>query len=267
MSERFHRILSYLLQPVVALGGAVVIAVVLIGMAWRTSTVLPVGQYVAVQTAPITAVGGANSELSFQVPGQIVAIPVKLGQIVGAGATLIALDQSALLATRAGAVANLEAAQARLAALRAGTRPEQLTIDETAVTQAEEALRGAIRSAYITADDAIHTKTDQFFLNPRTSSATLAFTFSDQTLQNTVQNERVALEAVLADWGSEVSATSFATQDPHASAAVAQTNLAQISAFLDTVASLLAESTPSATLPLTTLQGYQSAINTARLGV
>ena len=267
MRKRFVSILAVLLKPAVALGGAIVIAAVAVGVAWLTSSVIPSGHYTPAVEAPITAVGGASSDLSFQVSGQIAAIPVSIGQEVSAGTALIELDRSSLLAARAGAAANQEAAAAKLAALKAGTRPEQLAVDQTAVVQAQELLRDAVRSTYINADGAIHTTADQFFLNPRSVSATLSFTFSDQTLKNTVQQERIALEPVLIAWGAQVNTAAFAASDPLEDATLAQANLAQVSAFLDNAAAALEESMSSSVVPLTTLQSYQTAVTAARLSI
>jgi HlyD family secretion protein len=267
MRERFVSILTILSKPAVAIGGAVLIAALLVGAALQTSTVVPSGQYTAAVMAPIKAIGGESSDLSFQVSGQIVSIPVAIGQEVSAGTVLVALDQSSLRAMRAGATANLEAATARLAALKSGTRPEQISVNQTAVTQGKELLLDAVRSAYINADDAVHNKADQFFINPRSPSAVLSFTVPDQTLQNTVQTERVTLETVLSTWGAQVNTPAFATNDPFADANLAQANLAQIAAFLSDIATVLAKSSSSSTLPPVTLQGYQTSINAARLNV
>lgn len=267
MRKRLISLVKVLLHPVVVIGSAIGIAAVVVGIAWQTGSVTPSGQYVAAVLAPITGVGGASSDLSFQVSGQVVAVPVSIGQTVRAGAALVELDRSSLLAIRAGAAANLEAATARLAAIEAGTRPEQITVDQTAITQAQESLRDVVRIAYINADDAVHNKTDQFFTNPRNSSAALSFILPNQTLQNTVQNARIALEPMLTTWGSQVNTVAFVTSDPLADAQLAETNLVQVGAFLDTVATALVESPASSALPLVTLQSYQTAINAARLAV
>ncbi len=259
--------LTYLSKPSVALGGALVIALLIIAGAWLSSSKAPSGTYVAAAMAPITAQGGASSDLSFQLAGQVTSVPVAIGQSVTIGQTLVALDQSALSASRAGAAANLAAAEARLAALTAGTRPEQVAIDQTAVTQAQEALRDAIRTAYITADDAVHNKADQFIVNPRSASPQLAFTVPDQTLANAVQQERADLEAVFSEWGTTVNGSALATEDPIANGARSQVALAKVGAFLDDAARALSESPSSAALPLATLQGYEASITAARQSI
>ncbi len=264
MREQSTTVLTYLTKPVVVIGGALIIAAVAIGFALAASPVAPTGQYTAAVMAPITAQGGASSELSFQVPGQIVSTPVAIGQRVNDGETLVVLDQSSLLATRAGAVANLEAAQARLAALKAGTRPEQLAIDQTAVTQAANTLTNALAAAYTNADDAVHAKADQLFTNPRNASAQLTLLVADAMLVNRIQAERVTLEPVLASWNATLAA---ASDDPESAVASSEANVKTVTAFLDDLTTALAESSPSGAISAATIVGYQTSVNAGRLNM
>ncbi len=264
MRVRFTTVLTYLTKPAIAIGGAVLIAAGAIGFAFTAGPVAPSGQYTAAVMAPITAQGGASSELSFQVPGQIVSIPVSIGEKVSEGATLAALDQSSLLATRAGAAANLEAAQAQLAALQAGTRPEQLAIDQTAVIQATSALTDALTAAYTNADDAIHAKADQMFTNPRNAGAELTLLVPDATLVARVQTERVALEPILASWST---ALVSAPSDPASMTASSETDVKTVTAFLNDLTAALAEAQPSGSVTAATISGYQTSVNAGRLNM
>ena len=261
MRERFITVLTHLSKPTIALGGAIIIAAGIVGYAWQSSTLTPTGQYTAAVMAPITAQGGAGSDLSFQVSGQVVSTLVSIGQAVPAGATLVALDQSSLLAARAGAAANLEAAQARLAALEAGTRPEQLAIDQTAVTQAANALTNALAAAYTNADDAVHAKADQTFTNPRNATAQLTLLVPDATLVARVQNERVALEPMLVSWSGSLAA---ASGDPESLAAASEADVRTVIAFLNDLTSVLAETQPSGAITAATVVGYQTSVNAGR---
>jgi len=263
----FKPILAFFAKPTTALWGAIALAFVAISLAWAGGRATLSGQYVRAVMAPLTAVGGESADLSFQIPGQVASLPVAIGERVAKGTLLVALDQSALQASRSGAQANKEAAEARLAALIAGTRPEQLAITQTTLDQAKVSLRDTVRSAYLTADDAVHTKADQLFINPRSSLPALIFTPSDQALQNAVLAERSALEAVLLEWGSQVTAKDFATSDPLIDAGQAQTLLTQVARFLDDTARLLGESAPSGSLVPATVQAYEASINAARLGL
>ncbi len=272
MRASFHTTLSVLSKPLVAVGGALVIGAGLLGYVWYATPVAPQGVAVAVTRGPIAEevdVSGVvqashSTDLAFQTSGRIAQVAVAVGSHVYAGQVLASLDSSAQSAALALAQANVEAAQARLDALRAGTRPEQLAINKTAVAQAASALTSAAQSAYTSADDAVHAKVDQIFSNPRTASAQIAFPVADATLVNTVQHERVALESVLAAWGSAVAASSTSAA---AQAALSETNVSTVSAFLDDVTKLLTEAQPGGTLTSAALVGYQTNINAGRLNV
>lgn len=272
MRAFFLTILSILSKPLVAIGGALVIGAGMVAYVWFAVPAAPQGVAVAVTKGPITEevdVSGVvqashSTDLAFQTSGRIAQVAVSVGAHVYAGEVLAALDGSAQGAALALAKANVEAAQARLDALRAGTRSEQLAIDQTAVTQAANALMNAVQAAYTSADDAVHARSDQIFTNPRNTSAQIAFPVADATLVNTVQSERVALEGVLTAWSGAAVASST---DVTAQVTLAKTNLRAVSVFLDNVTKLLSEAQPGGTLSSAALVGYQTNINAGRLNV
>ena len=272
MRDRFIAFLTVLSKPAVALGGAVLIGGGALGYAYYATNVSPAGSYAPATVGPLTeevdvtgTVKAAHAtDLGFQIGGRIVAVHVQVGDHVGAGETLAVLDGSSASATLAGAKANLEMQQAKLASLQAGTRPEQLAVDQTAAAQAELALQNAVQSAYVYADDAVHVKADQAFLNPRTGNAQLAPQVSDANLVNKVQQERNALESVLVSWQGSLSATSSSATT---SVASVEANLRTVGAFLDDLAQALAETAAGGATSAATLATYQSAVNTARVNV
>lgn len=202
--------------------------------------------------------------LGFQNTGTIARVNYGLGDYVGAGSVIAALTTGNLSAALAQAQANLAVAEANLAALDAGTRPEQLAIDQNAVTQSQAALANAIASAYAAADSAVHTSADQLFSNPRNSTAALTFIVSDATLSNTVVQERISLEPILASWSAQITSPSFSTSDQAAAASQAAQNLGQVSAFLNDAAAAL---TKTQSLSASTLATYQASISSARTSI
>ena len=202
--------------------------------------------------------------LGFQNTGTIARVNYTLGDQVGAGAVIAALNTGNLSAALAQAEANLAVAEANLAALTSGTRPEQLAIDQSAVMQDKTALTNAVASAYAVSDNAVHTNADQFFTNPRVASAALTFIVPDVMLTNAVVQERIALEPVLASWSAQVSSPSFGSSDPMTAATQAAQNLTQVSAFLNDAAAALTKAQPSVSLSAATLSTYQSSIASAR---
>ena len=213
-------------------------------------------------TVPIKSVS-----LGFQSAGTIAHVNYNLGDTVGAGAIIAGLNTANLSAALQQAQANLAVAEANLASLTAGTRPEQLAIDQSAVAQDEIALMNAVASAYTVSDSAIHVNTDQFFTNARNSSAALTFNVPDAALSNTVVRERIALEPMFSAWSAQISSPSFSSSDPIAVATQAVKNLAQVNTFLNDTATALAKTQPSGDLSLATLNAYQSSIATARTSV
>lgn len=84
-----------------------------------------------------------NIELSFEKSGKVARVEVEVGDSIKSGQVLVVLDNSELSAQLLQAEANLEAEEARLRELKAGTRPEEIQIAETNVQSAETALKNA----------------------------------------------------------------------------------------------------------------------------
>jgi len=104
-------------------------------------------------------VEATDADLGFQVAGRVAAIFVAEGDAVGAGDELARLDTRELEATLDGARAQLDAAEARLAELERGARPQEvLTAEATvraATTRADEARMEQERAATLFAGGAI----------------------------------------------------------------------------------------------------------------
>ncbi|MFH0928056.1 MAG: efflux RND transporter periplasmic adaptor subunit [bacterium] len=90
----------------------------------------------------VTATGSviplSKYRLSFEVQGQIQAIPVKVGDLVNLGDPLVALDNRDALNNLAKANAQESSAYARLKQVTEGTRAEELFVAETQVANAEK---------------------------------------------------------------------------------------------------------------------------------
>jgi HlyD family secretion protein len=83
--------------------------------------------------------------LGFEVPGRIAAVPVARGQVVAAGAELSRLDDGLEKPVRAARAADLDAAKAQLALLRAGSRVEDVRAAE-AQTRAAQAAQAKVET-------------------------------------------------------------------------------------------------------------------------
>ncbi|MDT8901593.1 HlyD family secretion protein [Anaeroselena agilis] len=83
--------------------------------------------------------------VSTKVPGQIEELAVREGDRVEAGQVIARIDSQALKIQVEQAEANHAAAQAKLASLEAGSRPQQVAQAQAAVAQAEASLENARR--------------------------------------------------------------------------------------------------------------------------
>jgi HlyD family secretion protein len=96
-------------------------------------------------------VEATEADLGFQAPGRVAAIDVREGDRVKEGQAIARLDASELEAARDAASAQVTAAEARLAEMRRGARPQELAQAESglhsATQRAEDARRDAQRAA------------------------------------------------------------------------------------------------------------------------
>ncbi len=223
------------------------------------------GNVVASIDEPGNVLTDDDVTLSFQESGQIATVNVNEGDAVPAGKVLASLDQSSLRAGLEQADAGLAAAQAKLDELVSGTRPEQLAIDQAAVTNAVAALGADDGTAYSAADDAIHNQTDNLFENPINEGNPIFFiSMSDSQTQIDIENQRLVIGAVLDGWYAALSAPS---STPVSLSLVANSALQQIQSYLDAIARAVDGATPSSALTSTALAGYKADVVAARTEV
>lgn len=84
-----------------------------------------------------------NVELAFEKLGKVAKVFAGVGDHVGEGAVIVALENSDLMAQLRQAQASYEAANATYLQYQKGTRPEEIKAAETAVTNAQESLSNA----------------------------------------------------------------------------------------------------------------------------
>jgi len=208
--------------------------------------------------------------MSFQEGGQIAHVYVSEGSQVSAGTALADLDSAQLNAavsqTNAAvqqATAGLAAAQAQLDQLASGTRPQQLTIDASAVTSADQSLGIAVGNAYSASDDAVRNQLDNMFANPQSNNPTFLVPDSNSQTVNNIQGQWLQIGAALTQWYAELTATSTGF-DPATLSGTASNNLGQIQSYIDTLALAVNGATPNATVPAATLAVYKGDVAAAR---
>ena len=206
-----------------------------------------------------------SSLISFQEGGQIQRVYVKEGDTVSAGTALASLDASQFSASVQQVNAGLAAAQAQLASLQSGTRPEQIQIDQSAVVSAQQSLSVAVQNAYSAADDAIRNQTDNLFSSPQTNNPIFLVSSQDsQTIIN-IQSQRVLIGTALAN----LYATMNSTSSVNATSLANTTNstLQQIKSYLDTMSLVVNDATANTSLTPTVLAQYKAYVTTARTEV
>jgi HlyD family secretion protein len=92
-------------------------------------------------------VEATDADLGFQMPGRVSSISVREGERVSRGAELARLDARELEATVAAARARLDAAEARLAEMTGGSRPQEVATAEAALSVTSQRVDEARREA------------------------------------------------------------------------------------------------------------------------
>ncbi|HUC01861.1 MAG TPA: efflux RND transporter periplasmic adaptor subunit [Candidatus Paceibacterota bacterium] len=217
---------------------------------------------------PGTVAAENSAPMSFQEGGQIAHVYVTEGSQVAAGTVLADLNAAQLNAASEQASAALGAAEAQLALLQSGTRPEQLQIDQSAVSSADQTLGIAVENAYSAANDAVTNQLDNLFSNPNSANPEFLVvpSGSSQGTIDGIQSERVQLGGVLASWYAAVNNSSTAF-DPATIAGTSATDLQQVESYINSISLVVNAATPTASMSASTLAAYKTDISTARTEV
>lgn len=232
-------------------------------------------QFIAVTRGSITETVSATGNttptktvsLGFQNSGTIARVNYTLGDQVTAGAIIAQLNTATLSAALEQAQATVDAQQAQLDNLKAGSQPADIAASQAAVDTATQNLANLYASigdasinGYAKANDAVRTQLNQFFYNGDTSSAGLTYITSNFQAQNNAQSERVTAGAALDAWQNQL------TNMPQSNAALAAFSQKELSYFA-TVQQLLnsvGETLDNAPgLSAATLSTYKADVSTA----
>lgn len=215
---------------------------------------------------------GSNVGLAFEKSGKVSAVYANVGREVHLGQTLVVLENADLLAQLKQAEANVKVEQAKLDELKRGARLEDIEVQKVKVRNYEVALEDAkknlvdtLQDAYTKADDAIRNKVDQFFSSPRSQSPHLNF-YTDSQLQSDLEGKRPGIEDTFKSWRLSLDQLTT-TSDLLSYIETAKKNLDQIKSFLDKAGLAVNGATANSTLSQTTLDGWKSAVSTARTNV
>ncbi len=149
-----------------------------------------------------------KADLAFQKSGVIAKIAVKVGDTVKKGDLIAALDS-------AGDAAAVASAQATLDDLNRGLRPQEYAVDvsnvnaaSTTLSNAQKDAINAFRDGYVKTQSALVNYADNFFSNPESANPTININTQSSTQQIAINNERLVVSSVLAQWKSDSDAAS-----------------------------------------------------------
>ncbi|MDE1945208.1 MAG: efflux RND transporter periplasmic adaptor subunit [Patescibacteria group bacterium] len=202
-----------------------------------------------------TVAAAKSAALGFAASGRIKGAYAVVGQHVAAGTVLAEIDNGDQIA----AVAK---AEADLATLQAGTRPEELAVDQAAVASAEAALVSAEKAAYVAADDAVTNRADVIFTNPGSTPILIFANYAD--LKTRLEKTRTDFQTTLPEWAASLA--TLTNDSAAAAAALAATNLATVESFLDDANEALAQALPGQA-SAATIAADEASIATGRTNV
>lgn len=215
----------------------------------------------------------SSAMLAFDRVGRISRFNADVGTRVSAGEVLASLDSSELYANLEQAEASVRSQEAKLDELKRGTRLEDIEVSKAQLDSAKASLSDAkkglvekINDAYTKSDDAIRSRIDRMFTNPRSANPELVFLVSDATLSDQIKFERFILEGILNNWSNTLSSLTV-DSDLGKYVSEANENLSKIKSFLDKMSLAVSGLVANATLTQTTLDTYKSEVATSRTNV
>ncbi|HEY1037233.1 MAG TPA: efflux RND transporter periplasmic adaptor subunit [Candidatus Paceibacterota bacterium] len=223
-------------------------------------------QEVAV-TGQVVAAKDAN--MTFESTGRVARINVKVGDEVRAGQVLASLSNGDAAAAVAQRQARADSQAARLAEVRTGSRTEDVNIAQAefdgaviAYGQSLQSLVDEIKDTYSKSDDAIRSKVDQLYRNPRTVTPEI-ISFDNYTLAVSLNAKRLRAGEILAEWSKSVMPL---TVDTYSASYLneARTNLAFMRDFMNDLSTAVSAIEASSAIPQSTIDKYRSDISSAR---
>jgi len=230
-------------------------------------------------TQDVTLTGKAQStesvDLSFETGGKVKTITKNIGDRVLIGDSIISLDASESILELAEAQAQLDVELSALRELKKGTRPEEVLVYETKLSNARvdassamSALADKLRESFTKADDAIRNNTDQFFSNPRSASPSINITVSDGQLKGNIESGRVVVEKSLVSLlglAGSVSSNNSTALLSDSQEVIILVNV--IKNFLNNVALAVNALSSSSLVNQTTVDAYKASVSSARASV
>ncbi len=236
----------------------------------RTESVTSLSQ----SDTPLPVVGEVVSSndvtVRAQTAGEVREVTISEGETVSAGRIIVRLANESEQASLEEARAGVEQAEAALQQTREGARREEIQSAEVSLRQAKQQLRStkgqsinAVQEAYSTADDAVRSKADRAFTEPRSDDPTLKYSSRQAQLEINIEFERLRLRSVLRQW--ESGARSLSAEGDVASALkTAEERARRVRDFIGDMASYASNLRSNMNLSESTITSLQQRIQSAR---
>lgn len=226
-------------------------------------TVLTTGQVVS----------SIDLNLSLQSSGVVRQVSVKEGDLVGAGQTLVVLDQSNALASLQSAEASLSQAEANFNKTSAAATLQDIGVSQASVDSAQTTLDNAkqnlirdLNNAYNNINSAVLSNTNNLFSNPQSSFPQFGIAGTVQTNQqlvNDANGKRVDVNSILDKWQTEILTLDENNIDQVLADSI--NNITVVRSYLNNLLSLITTYTQvSTTAGQAALASAQSAVTVAK---
>lgn len=235
-------------------------------------TIITIEPTTFVQEVSVTGkVQAANNvDMGFEAVGRVSKVNAKVGQQVKKGDILVSLANG-------DAYGSVLQRQANLDNLLSGARKEDISIAESDVQSAQstldqntQALVDKIKEVYSVTDDAIKTKADQLFTNPRTVNPEVIVFNNGRddffSLKLSINAKRVRVGENLNALSSSISSLSVSNLNNDYIVQTRET-LNLIKSLLDDLSMVASSIQINGGVTQTTVDGYKNSISSARASV
>jgi HlyD family secretion protein len=156
-----------------------------------------------VQNVSLTGkvIAAKNVDMGFETSGRIARVNFKVGDRVRKGQVIASLQNG-------DAISNLQKASARLSEVQGGSRSEEISIAEGDLINAKnnldlstQILKNELQNVYNKADEAIRSKIDNSFTNPRSVNPQFNYSIDQNSaLKDRLSTNRLKVTEIFAKW-------------------------------------------------------------------
>lgn len=211
-----------------------------------------------------------KSELGFDRVGVVEKIFKEVGDKVSAGEVIVTLNSSEESAAIDSAAATLAVEESNLRELERGLRTEEYSVERSKVVSANVDLNDAnlvaqhaLKSAYVSADKAVHSYVGTFFANSYQPYPDFLILTRNQLISRNLSAKITEVNTMFENWKKQAGEQAF-YDNALGSLRLVRSNLQTIKEFFVQVeSSLSALTTNNSNYSVDTISGYLSTMNSA----